>query len=87
MATSNISVRGNFYSYIDKLFFYKKPHLSTGLFVSDRVKLYGQGVVDGAECVADLGAEQAHYSNNDDGNERKNDSVLDEALAFFFRCE
>ena len=46
-----------------------------------------QGVGDGAEGVADLGSKQTHDSNYDDGDERKNDRVLDEALAFFFRCK
>ena len=46
-----------------------------------------QGAGDGAECVADFGSKQTHDSNYDDGDERKNDRVLDEALAFFFGCK
>ena len=46
-----------------------------------------QGVGDGAECVADLGSQQAHNSNYDNRDESENDRVLDEPLAFFFRCK
>ena len=59
----------------------------TGLFVFLIVKLDGQRVVDGAESVADLGSEQAHNSNNNDGDESENDRVLDEALTFFLGCK
>lgn len=47
----------------------------------------GQGRVDGAERVADLGTEQAHNSDYNDGHKRDNNRVLDEALTFFFRCK
>ena len=50
-------------------------------------ELVRQGVADGAEGVADLGSEQAHDSDHDDGDESKNDRVLNEALAFFFGCK
>ena len=46
-----------------------------------------QRAADGAECVANLRAEQAHDGNHDDGDEREDDRILDEALAFFFGCE
>jgi len=46
-----------------------------------------QGVVDGTECVADLGSKQAHYSDNNDGDECENDRILDKALALFFGCK
>ena len=46
-----------------------------------------QGVGDGAEGGADLGAEQAHNGNPDDGDESEDDRILDEALAFFFGCK
>ena len=45
------------------------------------------GVVDGTEGVADLGSEQTHDSNYNDGDERENDRVLDEALTFFLGSE
>jgi len=50
-------------------------------------RLVGQGAVDRAEGIADLGSENTHNSNNNDGDESKNDCVLDEALAFFFGCK
>jgi len=46
-----------------------------------------QGFTDGAECVADLGSEQAHDSNDNDGDERENNCILDEPLAFFLGCK
>ena len=46
-----------------------------------------QGVVDGAEGIADLGSKQGHDGNDNDSDESENDRVLDEALAFFFRCK
>ena len=58
-----------------------------GLFYTFFEQLDGQGVVDGAECVADLGSEQTHNSDNNDGDESENDRIFDEALAFFFRCK
>jgi len=63
----------------------KKPCRLTGLFAL--MSGLRQGAGDGAECVADLGSQQAHHSNHDDGDESENDRVLDEALAFFFRCK
>ena len=50
-------------------------------------ELYGEGVVDGAEGVTDLGSEQAHNGDNDDGDEGQNDGVLYETLTFFFGGE
>ena len=50
-----------------------------GLFV-----LLEQGIIDGAEGIADLGTKNTHDSNHHDGDERENDRVLDQALAFFF---
>ena len=46
-----------------------------------------QGVVDGAEGVADLGSEQAHNRNDDDGDESENDRVLNQTLTFFLGSE
>jgi hypothetical protein len=46
-----------------------------------------QGAVDGAEGIADLGSQQSHDSDHDDGDEREDDRVLDEPLAFFFRSK
>ena len=43
----------------------KKPCRLTGLFAL--MSGLRQGVGDGAERVADLGSQQAHYSNHDDG--------------------
>jgi hypothetical protein len=65
----------------------KKPCLEkTGLLLRT-TNLAGQGGVDGAEGIADLGSKQTHDSNYDDGDESEDDRVLDEALAFFFRCK
>ena len=57
-----------------------------GTFVALTSRLR-QGVGDGAEGVADLGSKQTHDSTNNDGDECKNDRVLDEALTFFFGCK
>ena len=46
-----------------------------------------KGAVDGAEGVADLGSEQAHDRDNDDGDKSENDRVLNQTLTFFFRSE
>ena len=46
-----------------------------------------QGVVDGAEGIADLGSEQAHDRDHHDGDEREDDGVLDETLTFFLGSE
>jgi hypothetical protein len=68
-------------------FITKKPCLKkTGLLLPTR-NLVGQGAGDGAEGIADLGSQQTHDSNYDDGDESKDDRVLDEALAFFFWCK
>ncbi|MCK7526854.1 MAG: hypothetical protein MZV64_59275 [Ignavibacteriales bacterium] len=42
-----------------------------------------QIAVDRAEGIADLGSEQAHDGNHDDGHEREDDRVLDEDLDLF----
>ena len=63
----------------------KTPSLD-GAFCA-RVSRLRQGAVDGAKCVADLGTKQAHDSNHHDGDERENNRVLDEALAFFLGCK
>jgi len=47
----------------------------------------GQGAVDGAERVADLGSEQTHDCDHDDGDEGENDRVLNQTLTFFLGCE
>jgi hypothetical protein len=64
----------------------KSPVLRQGFSFPSR-ELHGQGVVDGAESVADLGSEQAHDSDNNDGHESEDDRVLDEALTFFLGSE
>ena len=64
----------------------KKPCLETGLPVARESKLR-QGAGDGAEGVADLGSQETHDRNHDDRDESENNRVLDETLAFFFRCE
>ena len=64
----------------------KSPANNDGTFVALTSRLR-QGAGNGAEGVADLGSKQTHDSNDDDGDERKNDRVLDEALAFFFGCK
>ena len=46
-----------------------------------------EGVVDGAEGVADLGSEQAHDRDYNDGDESENDGVLNQTLTFFLRSE
>ena len=46
-----------------------------------------QGAGDGAEGITDLGSQQPQDSNHDDGNESEDNRILDEALAFFFRCK
>ncbi len=58
----------------------------TGLLIA-LDNLVGQRAGDGAEGVADLGSEQTHNSDDDDGDEGEDNRVLDEALAFFFRCK
>ena len=45
------------------------------------------GVVDGTECVANLGTEQSHDGDHDNGDESEDDRILDEALTFFFGSE
>jgi len=51
------------------------------------LKLHGEGVADAVEGIVDLLAERGHNSDNDDGDERENDRVLNETLAFFFGSE
>lgn len=46
-----------------------------------------KGVVDGAEGIADLGSEQAHDRDHDDGDESEDDGVLNETLTFFLGSE
>ena len=46
-----------------------------------------EGVVDGAEGVADLGSKQTHDSDHDDGNESEDNSVLNQTLTFFLGSE
>lgn len=64
----------------------KAPPNDDGTFVA-LTSWLRQGAGDGAEGVTDLGSKQTHDSNDDNGDERKDDRVLDEALAFFFRCK
>jgi len=64
----------------------KKPCHKTGLLFSP-ARLVRQGTGDGAEGIADLGSQQSHNSNHDDGDEGEDNRVLDEALTFFFRCK
>ena len=63
----------------------KDPVVKQGLFVSSEI--LQQGGVDGAEGIADLGSEQAHNCDHDDGDESEDDGVLNETLTFFFGCE
>ena len=46
-----------------------------------------QGVVDGAEGVTDLGSEQAHDCDHNNGDEGEDDGVLNETLTFFLGSE
>ena len=46
-----------------------------------------QGAADGTECVADLGSEQTHDGDHNDGDEGENDRVLNESLTSFFGCK
>jgi hypothetical protein len=46
-----------------------------------------QGTVDGTERVADLGTDQAHNRNHNEGDKRKNNRILDQTLTFFFGTE
>jgi hypothetical protein len=46
-----------------------------------------QGVTDGAERVADLGSQDAHDGDDDDGDEREDDRILDETLTLLFGCK
>jgi len=64
----------------------KKPSQATGLFFALASGLR-QGAADSAERVADLGSEQTHDSNHNDGDEGENDRVLDEPLTFFLGCK
>ena len=50
-------------------------------------KALRQGAGDGAEGITDLGSQQTHDSNHDDGDEGENDRVLNQTLTFFLRCE
>lgn len=65
----------------------KSPPIQVGILCDAHASGLRQGVVDGAECVADLGSEQAHNSDDDDSDEGEDDRIFDEALAFFFRCK
>jgi hypothetical protein len=47
----------------------------------------GERVINLAEYVADDRAEDQQNSNYDDCNQNKDQSILDQALAFFFRGE
>ena len=68
------------------IFYNKKPRRTTGLFVRLANRLR-QRVVDSAEGVTDLGSEQAHDCDYDDGDEGEDDCVLDETLTFFLGSE
>ena len=46
-----------------------------------------QRAADGAERIADFGSEQPHNGDHDNGDECKNDSVLNQALTLLFRCK
>jgi len=65
----------------------KKAPSKDGAFFVLSSRLVRQGAVDGAEGITDLGSENTHNSNNNDGDESEDDRVLDEALAFFFGCK
>ena len=61
------------------------PVKSQGSFVFPEI--LQKGAVDGAEGVADLGSEQAHDGDHNDGNEGENDRVLNQTLTFFLGSE
>jgi hypothetical protein len=65
----------------------QKTLSSDRVFCLARMSGLRQGTVDGAEGIADLGTKQTHDSNYNDGDERENNRVFDEALAFFFGCK
>lgn len=46
-----------------------------------------QGVGDVAESITNLWTNQTHNSNHNDRHEYHDERILDEALAFFFRCK
>ncbi len=52
-------------------------------FLLSAPEILQEGSVDGAEGIADLGSEQAHDRDHNDGDESENDGVLDETLSFF----
>jgi hypothetical protein len=45
------------------------------------------GIIDGTEGVANLRAKQSHDCDHNDGDERKDDRVLNKALTFFLGSE
>ena len=51
------------------------------------LKLHGQGIANAVKGVVNLLAERSHDSNHDNGDERENDRILNEPLAFFFGSE
>ena len=64
----------------------KKPCQLTGLLVALTSRLR-QRAGDGAEGITDLGSEQAHDCNHDDGDESEDDRILNKTLTFFLGCE
>jgi hypothetical protein len=81
---STRGIRGNFdaeepFCLKKYVLFYKKPHLSMGLFVACGSRY---GTADSAECVADLGSKQAHNSDHNQRDHGENYRVFNQALAF-----
>ena len=64
----------------------KSPAVRQDSFWFSQIELQ-KGVVDGTEGIADLGSEQAHDGDHDDGDESQNDGVLNQTLTFFLGSE
>jgi hypothetical protein len=45
------------------------------------------GTIDTAVIIADLGSQQPHYGNDDQGNQEENNCVFNNTLSFFLRRE
>jgi hypothetical protein len=60
----------------------KRAALFMRLF-SVKVDPLGQRITDLAERIADLGTQQPHDGNYDDGDEGEYDGILDQPLTFF----
>jgi len=65
----------------------KALSFATEPFCSPRIYLLRQGVGDSAESIPDLGSQQAHNRDHDNGDESENDRIFHESLTFFLRCK